>query len=174
MPDSFKGLQACLLLLTSLALGTAARAADTTEDPPWVEQAVGAPPEFSQAHLLTLETPNFQSVQVAIDPATLQLGGDGVLRYVMVLKARSGTVTASYQALRCATRETKTYALYTASGQWSAVSQPQWKPVAENGLTHLAWVFARQAACSAGLSPDVPQIIQLLKHGQPQNRFPYE
>ena len=132
------------------------------EKPEWVEQASLAPPAFSADKTMALRLPPYLSLKVGVDPDTFQLGTDDVLRYVMVVKNRSGSVYATYEGIRCATREVKTYARQVDAGKWVASGQPLWKPLAGGAATQLALLFAQQGACNDNLPNNKAEVLAKL------------
>ena len=128
----------------------------------WKEDVVPPAPAFSQDGGLRLDMPRHISVRVGIDPATIRVGADGVVRYVAIMRNSSGSVNAMYEGIRCATDEVKTYARVGSSGQWSALAEPAWKPVNSGAPSPHAWVFARQAACPGKLANSRDEIIRAL------------
>ena len=61
-----------------------------------------------------------------VDGATLSVGKDGVVRYVLVARSPDGVHNVSYEGIRCATAEHRTYAFGRPDGSWSA-SRAGWR-----------------------------------------------
>ena len=80
------------------------------DNPDWTEEKNPRLLRFLPAKVLPLDMPNFVTVKVGIDPSTIMVGGDGVVRYVAVMTNSSGTSNAMYEGIRCLTGEVKTYA----------------------------------------------------------------
>jgi hypothetical protein len=140
------------------------QAQKVTEDPDWKETEVPAPPTFSLDKLLPLDMPPYVNLQFGIDPATLALSSDGVVRYVVVARNASGSANAMYEGIRCTKGEVKTYARTNSSGTWVALSNPQWRGLSDNQPSKHAQVFARQGACDAYTPANsVADIIKGLK-----------
>ena len=116
-------------------------------DPDWKEVEVPAPPAFKTDKLLPLEMPRHISIKVGIDPETLRVTADGIVRYVVVATSASGNVYGSYEGIRCQTGEVKIYARHGATGKWSPVNDPRWRPLIDNQPSPHALAFARQGAC---------------------------
>lgn len=134
--------------------------------PEWVEERPPAPPAFATDQLIPIDMPRYVSVDVGIDPSTLTVGADGVVRYVVVMRNDSGSTTASFEGLRCATDEVKTYARLATSGQWVVVQAPEWKPINGNMPSKHAWAISRQGACDSRLSSTREETIKALKQRQ--------
>ncbi|GAB4215714.1 MAG: hypothetical protein Fur007_14290 [Rhodoferax sp.] len=135
-----------MVLLAAFGGAASAWAFDETTAADWVEQAVPTPPAYPSQPPLPLEMPPYVSVRAGIDAASLSLGADGVVRYVVVLRNASGSESAWFEGLRCATLEVKTYARADAGKPWSVVASPSWRSIKGGGQPH-ALMFARQAAC---------------------------
>jgi len=154
-----------LLGVLALTLATGLQAQLAPEDPDWKESEAPTPPAFSTDKLLPLAMPPYVSLQFGIDPATLDIAPDSIVRYVVVARNATGSVTAMYEGIRCATGEVKTYARAGNSGVWSVVTEPQWRGLTDNLPSKHAWVFARQAACDgrAAAASTTADIVKALK-----------
>ena len=136
-------------VLALLVWAPQVQAQQVTEDPDWKETEAPAPPVFSLDKLLPLAMPPYVSLQFGIDPATLTLTADGVVRYVVVARNASGSANAMYEGIRCTTGEVKTYARTNSLGAWAALPSPQWRVMNDNQPSKHALAFARQGACDA-------------------------
>ena len=158
----------CLGLAT-LALGVSLNAIGQVfvEDPDWKEVDVPTPPSFSKDRLVFVNMPPYVTVRFGVDPATLTITDDGVIRYVMVAQSPGGgTSSAMYEGIRCAAGEFKTYARFNASGQWAAVRNPQWRALTDNNTSKHALALARQGACDgrSARARSVQTIVNALKN----------
>lgn len=135
------------------------------DDPDWQESTPPTAPTFSADKLLPLDMPRYVTLKIGIDPTTLTITPDGIVRYVVVMRNASGSVNAMFEGIRCATSEVKTYARANDTGVWSMVAEPKWRNFTDNRPSNHAWIFARQAACdgrtTAGHS--AADIIKALK-----------
>jgi streptogramin lyase len=154
-----------LLGALALTLATHLHAQVGPDDPDWTESDAPTPPAFSVDKLLPLAMPPYVSLTFGIDPATLVITPDGIVRYVVVARNASGSINAMYEAIRCATGEVKTYARASGTGPWSIVAEPQWHDFTDNLPSKHAWVFARQAACNgrAAAASTTGDIVRALK-----------
>lgn len=163
-----KRLWLALAMVVSSALAQARE-----EGSQWLEAPVPPAPAFGKAPLVSIEMPPYVSLRFGVDPESLVIGNDGVLRYVMVATSPTGAMNAMYEGIRCATGEVKTYALYGAAGQWAMVADPKWRGLNDNMPSKHALALARQGACESRSSTarSVQVIINELKHpGQGQIR----
>lgn len=144
-------------------LAHCAGAQNTLENPNWVEEQVPPPPPYSKANLIPIEMPLYVSLKIGVDPSTVAVGGDGIVRYVVVMLNSTGTANAAYEGIRCFTDEVKTYARVGSSGEWTINTDPQWKPVNDNMPSRHAQAIARQGACDTRVAPSVAEVLKALK-----------
>jgi hypothetical protein len=156
--------------LVLAAPNSVAQTAVTLDNPDWEEEQVPPPPAFSKDKLIRLEMPPHVSVQVGVDPESIAVGADGVVRYVVVMTNATGNVNAAYEGLHCIRDEVKTYARFSASGQWSLTTNPAWKAVNDNMPSQHALAFARQGACQNHLASTKQEIITALKSGRQRSQ----
>jgi hypothetical protein len=128
----------------------------------WQESDVPPPPAFDRDKLIAIEMPRYMSLKFGVDPSTIRLTDDGVVRYVIVAANREGGgFNAFYEGVRCSTEEYKTYARVATDGAWETVRDPEWKHIA--GSRHTL-ALAVQAICR-GHAPraSVGEMIRNLK-----------
>jgi hypothetical protein len=149
-----------LALTASLAPGQSVADADEFR-----EIAAPPPPTYHLEGLITVDMPSSPSLKFGVDPATLSIGSDGVVRYVMVAYSASGTVNAMYEGLRCASGEVKTYARSSELGHWTVVSAPQWRAIDKSPPTRHTLALAKQGVCEGWTlaSKSAPDLIRLLR-----------
>lgn len=156
-------LKNCLLLgLACCALG--AQAQGQADNPDWKETEVPAPPRFDAKQLVSVDMPLYVSMKFGIDPATLAVTPDGIVRYVMVAVSPSGSVNAFYEGIRCATGEVKSYARANANGVWTLVNEPTWRGLNDKQPSKHALALARQGACEGNATAgSAAEILRKLK-----------
>ncbi|MEP6720709.1 MAG: CNP1-like family protein [Variovorax sp.] len=98
----------------------------TAQDHDWKETEVPPPPAFAESRVISIQMPPYMTLKFGVDPGTISITGDGIVRYVVVASRPGGATNAFYEGVRCSTDEVKTYARYN-SGAWQPVSDPQWK-----------------------------------------------
>ena len=153
-----------LALAILLGLSLTAWAQRDAELMDWKEGTIPPPPAFDVAKLLTFEVSAASSLVYGVDPATLSIADDGIVRYVMVATSASGVRNVFYEGLRCSSGEFKTYARYTPEGTWIKVTRPEWRSVFGNLPSRHALQFARSGACD-NMTPasSVNEIVRRLK-----------
>ena len=140
---------------------------NVAERPEWVEQTITTAPAYSSDHLLPLDMPPNVSVRFGIDPQTVTVDADGVVRYVVVMRNASGSESAFYEGIRCETREIKSYARHGTNGDWVFMDKTKWRGFTDPAPSQHAQVFARQAVCKDGGYLAQKDIIEALRKGMP-------
>jgi len=144
MPVKFKHAAALLAMLVAATVAIPALAANDE----WQEAEAPPPPTWRKEGLIAIELPIRTSLIFGIDPSTLTIGPDGVVRYVMVAYNPAGSVNAMYEGLRCDTGEFKTYARASEPGHWNKVATPVWRELdVTQSATRHAVALAQQGAC---------------------------
>jgi len=150
-----------VMTLMGLGLGFAQSPQD---NPDWEESKAPAPPTFNATALLPLDMPPFVSLAFGIDPATISITPDGIVRYVVVARSQSGATTAFYEGILCARGEVKRYARSLSDGSWKLEDKPAWRALNDNQPSRHAMVFARQGACEgATAASSVADIVRKMK-----------
>lgn len=135
-------------------------------DADWQESEAPAPPAFSQNQLIPIEMPRYVSLRLGVDPATLSITPDGIVRYVAVATNANGSISAMYEGIRCVSAEVKTYARAATNGQWASVPDPQWRKLNDNQPSRHALALARQGLCDdrSPSTSSVPAMVKALKN----------
>lgn len=156
-----KALPAFLLVF----IASAALSQTPVEKPEWTEEAAPQPPVFSKDKLVPIQMPPYVTLEVGIDPETVTVGADGVVRYVVVMRNASGSANAAFEGILCATGDVKTYARLGSAGTWLQVPEPQWRSMTDNLPSRHAFAFSKQGACNGRSAPKVGDIVRVLKQG---------
>lgn len=153
-----------LVVAGMLGLSFAAWAQFNSDAMDWKEGEVPPPPAFDVGKLLVFDVSTGSSLVYGVDPATLRIGNDGIVRYVMVATSRTGARNVMYEGIRCSSGEFKTYARYSAEGVWRPVDKPEWRSMFGNMPSRHAVQLARTAACSnSAPTSSVEEIVRRLK-----------
>lgn len=134
--------------IVSLALSNGAAWSQPDDPPPWQEAKVAAP-AWSPEALVEFPMEGQDSMRLAIDPSTISIGADGVVRYVFVARSSSGAVNGIFEGIRCQTGEVKQYARWDPdAGQWRATEGAAWKALEYRGSTRRAMQMAQAGVCN--------------------------
>ncbi len=142
---------------------SAAQAQLTAVDPDWREAEAPPAPAFKLDGLIPLEMPR-STLRFGVDPASVSLGSDGVVRYVVVATGAPGAVNALYEGIRCNTAEFKVYARYNAGSGWTVAKDSPWRPLRDTQVSSHSLLIARTGAC-VGHAPNrsADQIVRDLR-----------
>jgi len=133
----------------ALALAGACLAASAQvvpDDPDWKELEAPPPPALRTTGLIPLEVPG-TSLRFGIDPASVSVGKDRIVRYVVVATSPSGTVNAMYEGIRCDAAEVRVYARHNPDSGWVAARSADWQPLHSTPNTRHSLIIARNGVC---------------------------
>ncbi len=152
-----------LVVLGALLAGNA-WAQTTGDEPVWKDGSPAVPPAFDARRVVPLEMPRGLTLTVGVDPDTISITPDGVVRYVVVTSNAGAVMGVMYEGLHCATRSNRVYARYTPDGAWTSHPDAPWRDNSETPGSRHALAFARTAACK-GTSPNdsVRSIVHALR-----------
>jgi CNP1-like family len=145
------------LLLAFAALNFAAHAQLVAADPDWKEVEAPPPPALKTDGLVPIDIGS-SVLRWGVDPASISIGGDRIVRYVVVARGEGGAVNAMYEGVRCSTGEVKLYARHSGD-KWTPVISSDWKPLQASGTTMHSLAIARNGACMGHGANRSPQQI---------------
>lgn len=131
------GLVALALAAAGAALGqapgqqlrdSAADSIDFTEKP-LEELPLQLPATPKRDDLLAFDPGRRTTLRFFVDPASLAVGTDGIVRFTVVVRGDGAASNVTYEAIRCKTRERKVYAHGRDDGTWRAVRDPAWTKI---------------------------------------------
>jgi len=148
----------------------AALAQLATPDPDWKESEAPPPPAVRVERLVPLDVPG-SSLRFGVDPHSVTLAADGIVRYVVVATGSAGAVNGMYEGLRCNTSEVKVYARHNPDSGWVPVRDAQWQGLHDVPHSKHSLQIARNGACVGhGPNGNAAQIVRDLRSG-PDRRF---
>lgn len=163
-------LRLVVLLLGVWAFGAQAQwLTDPNRD--WREADAPPPPPLRQDGLVPFVVSVNSQLRFGVDPASVTLGPDGVIRYVIVAQSASGTLNAWYEGLRCTTAQVKTYAHWNPGppGQWRLNSSAQWRDLGGEFASRPAVALARYGFCDGPTPNGQPaDMLRTLRIGSPE------
>lgn len=105
-------------------------------------------PETSQAsEWLMFKVKQVGRHEYAIDPNSISQGGDGIVRFSLLIRTTGGVDNISFEGIRCATNEWKMYATGRDDGGWSRTPYPTWRPISEVGLNAVRFTLYKDYVC---------------------------
>lgn len=93
----------------------------------WHEERVTLPPLPQRKNLIEFDAGPGTNFRFFVDSASLSVGTDGVVRYVLVARSPKGTENVSFEGLRCSNGEYKIYATGGGDGGWARVRDAHWR-----------------------------------------------
>ncbi len=145
------------LLMAGFVMATAqARDADDPDAPKWVEAELQLPAFPEEANLREFHVSELTTHRFYIDAASLSVGADGVVRYVLVVRTSGGATNISYEGIRCAGNELKIYATGRAEpeggkgGQWSETRRSEWRRIENKPVNRHHAALTRGYFCPLG------------------------
>ncbi len=150
-------------------------AADSDEDDevrPWQEVAVQFPAAPLQENLLPFYVGEATNNEFYVDGASLSVGTDGVVRYVLVVQAAGGARNVTYEGLRCETRERRVYASGRPDGTWVKSRNDEWRRIQNLAANrhHAALVFDYFCPSGVIVGDGAEARDALLRGGHPNRR----
>lgn len=139
------------------------------EEKKWVEEEVGLPDYPREQGLVEFDAGAATNNRHYVDRATLSVGGDGVVRYVVVIKSGAGATNVLFEGIRCSTRERKQYALGRADRTWSSSRASSWRPIVRGSYQA---VLSKEYFCPNGIAILKAEegVSALLHGGHPEAR----
>jgi CNP1-like family len=124
-------------------------AADTIDftEKPLDELALQLPAPPKPGDLLEFDPGRPATLRFYIDPTSLSVGTDAIVRFTVVVRGDGSASNVSYEAIRCKTRERKIYAYGRADGTWSAVRAPQWTVLSSFSIDGYRFVLYENYFC---------------------------
>jgi hypothetical protein len=145
------------LALAGASLAVSAQVAPA--DPDWKEVDAPPPPALRTSGLVPVEVPG-TSLQFGVDPASVSIGADRIVRYVIVATSPSGTVNAMYEGIRCDAGEVKVYARHNPDSGWVPSRGGEWQPLNRTPNSRHSLEVARSGACMGrGPNGNAAQIV---------------
>lgn len=124
------------------------------EEVPWQEQRDVEPPAFpKQETLREFYVSAVATNKYLIDAATLAVGTDGVVRYVLVVQTSGGATNVSFEGINCKELSWKHYATGRSdNGTWtkSRVARIDWRPIENKPVNRHHAALSRDLFCPMG------------------------
>lgn len=140
---------------------------DDEDKEPWKEAEVSFPTPPKEADLFRFFVSASSPNAFFVDIATLSVGTDGVVRYVLVVRSPRGASNVTFEGIRCASGERRLYAIGQGDGQWVASRNAAWEHISFNTYNRPQAALAKDYFCDGTTSPvaSVEEARRRLKHG---------
>ena len=103
------------------------------EEKVWEEETADLPGFPKDENLLEFQVDQPGSkFRYFIDTASISVGeDDGVVRYTLVIRSKSGGQNVMFEAMHCTERQYKTFAYGTSKGEFRPLRKPRWRSIRE-------------------------------------------
>mgnify|MGYP001811049907 CR=1 FL=1 len=130
----------CLVCLVALQGTASAEFEEDYETKRWQEMEVQLPAAPKLENLQSFYVSAATGNQFFIDLASASVGGDGVVRYTLLVAASGGARNVSFEGIRCLTKERRIYASGRRDGGWSKSRNNEWVRIQDEpaNRTHAA------------------------------------
>jgi hypothetical protein len=155
------------LLALALCAGAASASAQfaASADPDWKEIEAPPPPALRTQGLIPLDIPG-ATLSFGVDPTSISVGSDDVVRYVVVATSRTGTTNAMYEGIRCSSAEVKVYARHNPDSGWVPARSADWQALHTTPHSRHSLFIARNGVClGQGHNGPAVQIVRDLRGG---------
>lgn len=155
-----------LALMMSQAVFSADDFDDEYESKSWQELEVKLPPAPVEASLIPFDVSAVTVNRFFVDGKSIDVGADGVVRYVLVVLSGEGGENVTFEGMRCETRERRIYAAGRSDGSWAKFKSNQWEKIRDAyGNRHHAALFLEYFCPGGVIVRDSAEAISWLKKG---------
>jgi hypothetical protein len=110
------------------------------------ELDVALPPP-PRSGLIEFFVSSASSFKFFIDPKSLSVAGDGVVRYTLVARSPAGAETVSYEGIRCGGQALYRVYAFGNDGKWSRNPNADWRPIEPKSVQRWHNVLRSQYFC---------------------------
>jgi hypothetical protein len=142
------------------------------EDKPFEEQQASLPAYPVAESLIRIDVGPATAFEFFVDPASVSVGKDGVIRYTLVARSSSGAMNVSYEGIRCASGERKLYAFGRADKTWAPARRSDWARISSAQVNRQHATLADEFFCPVrgAVRSDEEAVAALKRGGHPRAR----
>ena len=156
------------LAVSIFLIGSAAFGQLFPQSPDWRESDVPPPPAFDLNRLIKVPAPQGSSLKYGLDPNTLTITAEGIVRYVIVASSADGGQNVMYEGIRCSTAQHRVYARYSAATGWTVLPESDWKPLYNAAASRHAVTLSEAGVCKdRAVNRSASYIVRALKSELP-------
>ncbi len=139
---------------------------DEPVDPNAAESPLKYPAAPNEAGLVSFFVSAGSPHRFMVDADSVSVEKEGVVRYTLVIQASGGARNVSYEGMRCATAERRTYAFGKADGSWSPTRTSGWSKIREAEVNRQHAALYQEYFCPGGvIVRSVDEVRRLLRAG---------
>lgn len=133
-------------------------------DKPWQEAATDLPAAPVATNLRAIYVSAVATNSYFVDEATLTVGADRVVRYVLVVETSGGARNVSFEGMHCDSGRWKLYATGRPDGTWARARVSEWREIENKPVNRHHAALSRDYFCpDGGPIRDVEEGRRLLK-----------
>ena len=119
------------------------------EEYEWTENKADLPayPDKEKLVRIKFDRPDAR-FEFFIDPETLTVGDDDVVRYVLLLRSPSGSENIMFEGIRCGSKDYKTFAFGTRENKFRQLRSPAWKEITKTSNNWFRYDLWKYYFCS--------------------------
>jgi len=102
------------------------------EQQEWKEQVTHLPAFPVPQNLIRTHVGVPNSFEFFVDPKSLDVGTDGIVRVTIVARSPAGAENITFEGFHCSARERKIYAVGRADKTWAQARNPNWSKITGN------------------------------------------
>lgn len=87
------------------------------------------PERSTSSNWIEVSVRGYQYNSYAIDPASITIGKDKIVRYSLLVRSAGGVDNVTFEGARCGTSEWKLYAVGRPDGSWAMTPSPAWRGI---------------------------------------------
>jgi hypothetical protein len=141
----------CSLLIGSAQADSGFKNADDADPQKLPEDVVTMPAAPKSENLVEFDVSAATTNHFFVDAATLSVGNDGVVRYVLVVKAPGGATNITFEGMRCTSGEYRIYATGRGDGGWSKSRNDSWRPIENKPVNRHHAALRQELFCPDGI-----------------------
>ena len=122
---------------------------NAAEEIEWQESLFTLPAFPEDGNLVEFPVGSMSKSRFAIDKASLTIGADGVVRFVLVIKAPGGGTNVTFEGIHCSERHYRVYAIGHDDRTWSKLRN-SWILIENKPLNRHHSVLNRDVFCPSG------------------------
>lgn len=139
---------------------------DDYETQKWQELVVQLPAPPEDKSLVSFYVSPTSDGRFQIDTASLTVGSDGVVRYVLVIDMAGGARNVTYEGMRCESRERRIYASGRRDGAWSKSRNNEWTRIQDAAMNRQHAALFLEYFCPEGsIVWDAAEAVRALRMG---------
>ncbi len=135
---------------------------------PWTEFNAPLPAYPRAENLAEFQIVGATNFKFFADLTSIRVDPDGVVRYSVVARSRSGAENVTFEGIHCEAQEYKVYAYGSTDGKWTPPRDPKWQSITSINKNDTRFSLYRYYICPTGLPPkNTKDAVRFIKRGRP-------